>query len=273
MMKQAAVRDAEPAALPGKFVLLSHGYAGHRREATYLCTHLASHGYVVASADHLGSTSWEIDARMNSGDPVDMAVLRHQLGVDRLGDVPFLVAEATRRKYASDGPVGVVGIPAGGPSPIYPRDNEFSRLITFAWPDDTSCLQGVADRDSWLPLYGQLDMFSRIKNKKRMVILQNADHNHFCDDLDIAHSWFKDLTLANADFMGTEETDWPAIARAIRPLEELTPAAPTYELWRGVCVAHLDAVLGGSSDAARLLDGDLTSVAASFGARIVTFSG
>jgi len=297
MMKQAAVRDAEPAALPGKFVLLSHGYAGHRREASYLCTHLASHGYVVASADHLGSTSWEIDARMNSGEPVDMAVLRHQLGVDRLGDVPFLVAEATRRKYASDGPVGVVGIslggftamiapaveprvkatiplcPAGGPSPIYPRDNEFSRLITFAWPDDTSCLQGVADRDSWLPLYGQLDMFSRIKNKKRMVILQNADHNHFCDDLDIAHSWFKDLTLANADFMGTEETDWPAIARAIRPLEELTPAAPTYELWRGVCVAHLDAVLGGSSDAARLLDGDLTSVAASFGARIVTFSG
>jgi hypothetical protein len=40
-----------------------------------------------------------------------------------------------------------------------------------------------------------------------------------------------------------------------------------------VCVAHLDAVLNGSSEAARLLDGDLTSLAASFGAPIVTFSG
>ncbi|MEY4225012.1 MAG: hypothetical protein RIS33_1946 [Actinomycetota bacterium] len=297
LVRQAAVRDAEPLALPGKFVLLSHGYAGHRREGSYLCTHLASHGYVVASADHPGSTSWEIDARMSSGEPVDMAEQRHQMGTDRLGDVPFLVAEATRRKYSLDGPVGVIGIslggftamiapaveprvkatiplcPAGGPSPIYPRNSELQRLLNFEWPDDTSCLQGVADRDSWLPLYGQLDMFSRIKTKKRMVILRNADHNHFCEDLEVAHAWFKDLTLANVDYMGTAEADWPAIARAIRPLEELTPAAPTYELWRGVCVAHLDAVLNGSSEAAHLLDGDLTSLAASFGAPIVTFSG
>lgn len=297
LMRQAAVRDATPAALPGLFVLFTHGYAGHRREGSYLCTHLASHGYVVASADHMGYTSWEVDARMNSGTPVDMAAQRLEMGTDRLGDVPFLVAEATKRGYAKSGPVGVVGVslggftamiapaveprvkatiplcPAGGSSPIYPRNSEFQRLLNFEWPADTSCLQGVADRDSWLPLYGQLDMFSRIRTTKRMVILQNADHNHFCDDIDVAHAWFKDLTLANVDYMGTEDTDWPAIARAIRPLEELTQPEATYTLWRGVSVAQLDAVLKGSKKAARLLDRDLTSAAATFGARIVTFSG
>src|SRR6266536_425619 len=54
---QAAVRDA--AAQPGTYPLVafSHSSGGHRRSATFLCTHLASHGYVVAALDH-----WEVVA-------------------------------------------------------------------------------------------------------------------------------------------------------------------------------------------------------------------
>ena len=297
LMKQMAVRDASPLSLPGQFALFAHGYAGHRREATYLCTHLASHGFVVASADHMGFTAWEVDASMSADGVVEMGPRRHQMGVDRLGDVPFLVAEATRRGYADDSSVGVVGIslggftamiapsveprvkatvplcPAGGDAPIYPRGSELTQLLNFDWPSDVSCLHGVADRDSWLPLYGQLDMFSRIKGDKRMVILQDADHNHFCDDIDVAHAWFKDLTLANVDYMEPGEADWPAIARAILPLEELTSPESTYTLWRGVTTAHFDATLRGSADAAGLLNNSLTKTANAFGARIVTFSG
>ena len=297
LVKQPAVRDASPLLLPGQFVLFSHGYAGHRREATYLCTHLASHGYVVASADHMGATSWEVDASMAEEGNVDMGPKRHQMGLDRLGDVPFLVAEATRRGYTAEGPVGAIGVslggftamiapaveprvkaaiplcPAGGDSPIYPRNSELTRLLNFDWPSDVSTLHGVADRDSWLPLYGHLGMFSRIPGNKRMVILQNADHNHFCDDIDVAHQWFKELTLANVEYMGTEEADWPAIARAILPLSELTPPEPTYTLWRGVCTAHLDATLRGSSEAADLLDNSLASETKRFGAPIITFAG
>lgn len=47
------VRDAS--ALSGTYPLIvfSHGSAvGARRMCTYLCTHLASHGYVVAALDH-----------------------------------------------------------------------------------------------------------------------------------------------------------------------------------------------------------------------------
>ena len=109
MVHQAAVRDATPAALPGQLVLFSHGFAGHRREATYLCTHLASHGYVVVSADFIGSCSWDIDAVMASDEPDDMVARREFMGLDRKADVPFLAAEATRRGWANDGPIGFTG--------------------------------------------------------------------------------------------------------------------------------------------------------------------
>src|SRR5260370_27344916 len=33
-------------------IVFSHYSGGHRRTAIYLCTHLASHGYVVAAMDH-----------------------------------------------------------------------------------------------------------------------------------------------------------------------------------------------------------------------------
>src|SRR3954471_11390179 len=47
-----AKRDA--AARPGEhpLVVYSHHSGGHRRAATYLSGHLASHGYVVAALDH-----------------------------------------------------------------------------------------------------------------------------------------------------------------------------------------------------------------------------
>ncbi|HJV56714.1 MAG TPA: hypothetical protein VJ971_12125, partial [Methylomirabilota bacterium] len=43
-----------PAALPGTYPLIvySHPSGSHRRAATFLCTHLSSHGYVVAALDH-----------------------------------------------------------------------------------------------------------------------------------------------------------------------------------------------------------------------------
>ena len=46
-------------------VLLSHGFAGHRRESTFMGTHLASHGFLVVSADHIGSTHSDIDEQMS----------------------------------------------------------------------------------------------------------------------------------------------------------------------------------------------------------------
>ena len=56
-LRGAASRDAAPAADgPFPLVIISHGYPGNRYLLAHLGEHLASHGYVVASIDHLEST-------------------------------------------------------------------------------------------------------------------------------------------------------------------------------------------------------------------------
>ena len=42
-------------------VLFSHGFAGTRLQSKFLCSHLASHGYVVASPDHKGNTFLDLN--------------------------------------------------------------------------------------------------------------------------------------------------------------------------------------------------------------------
>ena len=42
-------------------ILFSHGFAGTRLQSRFLCSHLASHGYVVASPDHAGNTFLDLN--------------------------------------------------------------------------------------------------------------------------------------------------------------------------------------------------------------------
>lgn len=62
VLQTAAVRDAQPARLHGKFplIIFSHGQAAIRWQSTYLTVLLASHGYVVASTDHEGGTLFDV---------------------------------------------------------------------------------------------------------------------------------------------------------------------------------------------------------------------
>lgn len=62
LLQTAAVRDAAPAKLHGKFplIIFSHGQAAIRWQSTYLTVLLASHGYIVASTDHEGGTLFDV---------------------------------------------------------------------------------------------------------------------------------------------------------------------------------------------------------------------
>jgi predicted dienelactone hydrolase len=71
---------------PGAFplVLFSHGNSGIRFQSIFLATHLASHGYVVASPDHHGNTFidlalGQIDAASAFNRPLDMRFLLDEL--------------------------------------------------------------------------------------------------------------------------------------------------------------------------------------------------
>ena len=51
-----------PAALVrSPVILFSHGFAGTRLQSRFICSHLASHGYVVASTDHAGNTFLDLN--------------------------------------------------------------------------------------------------------------------------------------------------------------------------------------------------------------------
>ena len=108
LVPQAAVRDAplrdSGGRLPG--VLFSHGFGAHRRQSTDFCTHLASHGYVVASLDHIGNTFMDLmdfSSMPPVFAPVSLAVMK-QLAADRPADMSLLLDELL---------AGQLGIAAG----------------------------------------------------------------------------------------------------------------------------------------------------------------
>jgi dienelactone hydrolase len=278
---QAAVRDADPAVGAYPLVLFAHGYSGDRREFTGLCTHIASHGYRVVSADHIGSTFADIDARSDKS-PRASAEQQKRMAEDRLGDVPFLINSAERHFGDTFTTVGVTGASLGGwTSLIAPSTDARVRAIvplcpggvdgplsagataslgdylTLEWGSNVAMLTLVGDQDSWLPLYGQLRVFARCPAQtKHMVALRRADHQHFVDDMENCHGWYREFTLGLEATDEHSGTPWKAIAAMIRPWSELMPEAEALAIICGLTTLHMDAHLKGTADA-RVMAEDL----------------
>src|SRR6185295_16329678 len=88
---QDAVRDARARAGRWPLVVFSHGYGGHRRQSTFFCTHLASHGYVVVAPDHTGNTVADGVQAMMSGRRTDPRTVLTDFVAFRPADVRFVL--------------------------------------------------------------------------------------------------------------------------------------------------------------------------------------
>ena len=98
-----AVRDAAPRT-PGEtfpIVLFSHGSSGVRMQSTFLTVFLASHGYVVASPDHLGNT---LSDAVVAGGPSTQAQFE-SLGL-RPDDMGFVLAHL--QGLPAEDPLGAI---------------------------------------------------------------------------------------------------------------------------------------------------------------------
>jgi len=287
LVVQDAVRDAEPA--PGRFplVVFSHGYGGHRRQSTFLCTHLASHGYVVAATDHFGNTIRDVMEHMlatRAGRPVPDFV-EHLLEVARQRpvDASWLIdriLDGTAGDVAARVDAECIGIaghsfggwttlattgrdpriraalplaPAGGS--LASLANPLSERLDLEWSRDVPTLFVVADRDSILPLPSMHDLLARTRTSKRMVVLGNTDHMHFCDRAAQAHEMFRAFPPPGF---------FEDAAKATVPFAELCPEEPAYDAIRGLGLAHMDATLKAHAPAAEFMGGEL---AARLGAR------
>lgn len=287
---QDAVRDATPRAGTLPLVVFSHGFGAHRRQSTFFCTHLASHGYVVAAVEHTGNTVVEtvqtmMAAQLEGAVPPNLDAILSEVIPPRPADVSFvidrLLAGAADGVPAIDADrIGMSGhsfggwttlmaagrdgriraalplAPAGGWSPL-PPTQALTDALDFSWGRDVPTLFLVADLDTLLPLRGMRELFARTQSSKKMLILENADHMHFCDQIEEIHEFFR--MMPPPVFAG--------LAKDVKPIAELSPAEGAYRFTRGLGLAHMDAHLRGAEGAASFLAGDLVAALAAQGVR------
>jgi len=288
---QSAVRDAAPARISGApLVVFSHGFGGHRRQTTHLCTHLASHGYVVASPDHVGNTIADVMQTfldLQAGRPLpDTDALLGEMSEARPADASFVLdwllgggaGEVSRLVDPSR--VGMTGhsfggwttlvttsrdariraalplAPAGGTTPL--PANPLRERVETSWSGEVPCLYLVADRDTLLPLPGMHELYARTPAPKRLAVLLRADHMHFCDRVEESHEMFRMLP----------KLDGFAQAASVPPIAELCPGEHAYAFVRGLGLAHFDAALRAHEGAAAFLAGDLVARLASRGVAV-----
>lgn len=275
--RQDAVRDAEPADGLFPAVIFSHGFAGHRRQTTHLCTHLASHGYAVAAPDHVGNTVADVMAMiMNGVTMADAGAYVAQSAADRPLDamraLDALLAGDAGIAVRDDG-AGMTGHSFGGWTtlqtagrddrivaavPLAPAGGITERsfgpavsmadLLDLSWSRSVPTLMIVADEDAVLPIDGMRDLLGRGASIERMVVIGNADHFHFCDGAEMVH-----------DMMA------PMMAGQTKPSSEFVPGAHAYDVTNGLGLAHFDAVLRHRPEAVAFLERDPVEVLAERG--------
>jgi predicted dienelactone hydrolase len=280
------VRNA--AVLPGAFplILFSHPSGGHRRSATFLCTFLSSHGYVVAALDHSEGISAAL-ARKDGETEAQKAARQEAVIASRVPDIRFLLAHLLGGGAgASDigldpARIGIVGHSLGGwtalaETAVEPRMRAVVALapggssrvkpeilpvtLDFRWGRDVPALYLAAENDVSLPLDGMYELFDRAPGTKQMVILRRADHLHFMDDVEEVHETVRTMPWAG-------ELDW--IPKEMRPMTELCSGDQAHVFTRGLTLAHMDATLRRLEEARRFLAGDLEAELAARGIDVI----
>jgi predicted dienelactone hydrolase len=264
-------------------VIYSHPSTFHRKAATFLCTHLTSHGYLVAAMDHSESVVPEL--KRPKEETAEQQAARWQAAIDsRVPDVRLLLErvldeQASRIEFDH---VGIVGHSFGGWTALAapeveprirsvvalapagasnPRPGILPATLTFKWKSDVPTLYLVAENDVALPLAGMYELFERTRAAKRMLILRRADHAHFMDNVEQMHE-----TARTAPATG----DYAAMQNEMLPITELCSGEQAHLFVRGITLAHFDATLKGRAEARHFLDGDVQSDLARRGIDAIT---
>jgi dienelactone hydrolase len=279
---QSAVRDAAAERGIYPLVIFSHSSGGNSRQSTFLCTHLSSHGYVVAALNHSELVAAEL-ARKSVETDEQRAARWEAMIASRVPDIRFLLDQllggTAWNSEAKIDParVGIVGHSFGGWTALaavdveprisavvalapggasQPKPGILPVKLTFNWGRDVPTLYLVAENDASLPLAGMYELFQRTPATKRMVILRRADHMHFMDDVEIMHEAVRAMPLAG-------ELAW--LPKEMRPIAELCTGEQAQLFVRGLTLCHMDATLKQQTEARRFLDGDIEAELAARG--------
>jgi dienelactone hydrolase len=256
-------------------IVFSHYSGGSRTASSFLCTHLASHGYLVAALDHSEVVAPELAPRQ--GETSDERLARiDAIVASRVPDVRFLIDHllgGSERAIASVGidrtAIGLAGHSFGGWTALAtpdveprvgavaafapgggsnPRPGILPLELAFDWGRDVPTLYLAAENDVSIPPDGVIELFERTPATKRMFTLRRADHQHFVDDVEASHEALRAMTLPG-------EAAW--IPGAMLPISQLCSGAQAHLFARGLTLSHLDAALRRSERAERFLRSDV----------------
>ena len=252
-------------------VLFSHYSGGDRRKSSFLCGHLASHGYVVAALDHSEIVDPRL-ARRDGETPAERKGRVDAIIASRVPDVRFLLDHVLARGSAIDASrIGIVGHSFGGWTALAapesdrricsivalapggserPRPGIIPSKLTFDWGRAVPVMFVAAENDVPVPLQNVVEVFDRAPSPKRLFVLRRADHQHFVDDVEGEHE-----AVRAATFPG--ESAW--IPAATRPVAELMSGEDAHRIVRALTLAHFDATLRGNVAAGGFLDTVATS--------------
>lgn len=252
----AAAENAR--ALP--LILFSHHSGGSRRASTFLTTHLASHGYLVAAMDHSEVVAPELSRKENET-PEQTAKRCSDWIASRLPDLRFLLdymlSQPLPEVRVDADRIGAVGHSFGGwavlEAPgIEPRIRSVVALAPsgsrkrrpgiipaiaeFRWTREVPILLVPAGQDACLPMDGMYELFERAPEPKQIIVLERADHMHFVDDVERAHEEFRTMP---------SEGDLAKIKADMRPIAELCTGEEAHRFIQDVTLAHFNATLQG----------------------------
>ena len=283
---QMAVRDAAARAGTYPLIIFSHSSGAGRRSATFLCTHLSSHGYLVAALDHSEIVATELARK--EAETVEQKTARWEaLIASRVPDIRFLLDHlfnnAAWDSEAKPDPdrIGIVGHSFGGWTALAANDVErriravvalapggasqpkpgiLPAKLRFDWGRDVPTLYLVAESDTSLPLAGMYEIFERTPATKQMVILRRADHLHFMDDVEELHE-----TVRNMSWPG--ELAW--LPKEMQPIAQLCSGEQAHLFVRGLTLCHMDATLRQKEEAQQFLTGDIEAELAARGVEVI----
>ena len=246
-----AVRDAR--VREGKFPVLifSHGNRGTRTQNTIWCDFLASHGYVIVSADHTGNAMLTL---LNGKPVLYQNNGREQSWIDRPKDMSFLLDQMTLWANGADsrfagkldlGKVAATGMSFGSMTAIRVADEDprFKAVLAMSGAPETHANLKVPS----LYMLGSED--TTIKEEGNARVRENyAKHTGAAFLLEMkngGHYSFTDMFKLNENFgdgIGAGKR------RATGEAFQFTSMEKTYALINAYSLAFLGAYLKGETE-------------------------
>ncbi|MHA1647043.1 MAG: alpha/beta hydrolase family protein [Promethearchaeota archaeon] len=283
---QNAVRDADIREGVYPLIVFSHGYGNHRRLTSHLCTHLASHGYIVAAPDHLGNTFLDLlnyKSLVQKGTPPNIEELSKQIFINRPSDIKFIIDCMTSAKVEIPlkmidvNSIGVAGYSYGGWTilmvassdlrisaalpiasiggniPESTEPNPLSQALNLNWKHNIATLYLAAQKDTIVDVRSIYDMFKRTLEPKSMIVLTNGDHLHFCKEAESCHN----LIHQQPELFFGDSPLTKIIKEKMLPFDKLCSAEEGHAFLQGLGLAHMDAHLKKNSNASEIFSGDI----------------